>query len=133
MKMANAMLRIRWTSVLSRRNTPATTRPSRYAGRTASLLAVDANPPRKNSTRKRNFTSGSLTRVAPKRVMRCCVHFGMNQSITAETTTNTTSQTLKSANNTPSANTVPKSVMKHAASSVLPIGVLPNPPSIITA
>src|SRR5436309_11722520 len=60
---------MRCTSVLSRRKTPATTRPIKYAGRTASLLAAVARPPRKNKMKKMNFTSGSLTRVAPKRVM----------------------------------------------------------------
>src|SRR6266581_4510783 len=127
------MLRIRWTSVLSRRKTPATTNPTRYAGSTASLLAVDANPPRKNNTRKINFTSGSLTRVAPSLAMMNLVHFGMNHSIADMTATKTSSQMLKSANNVPSAKTVPKSVMKHAARIILPIAVSLNPPSIITA
>ena len=59
---------MRRTSVLSRRNTPARTRPRRYAGSTASLLAVVARPPRKKRTKKMNLTSGSLTCVAPRRV-----------------------------------------------------------------
>ena len=80
-----------------------------------------------------NFTSGSLTRVAPSRAMMNCVHFGMNQSTTQVTTMKTTSHTLKSANRMPSASTVPKSVMKQAASSILPSAVLLSPPSIITA
>jgi hypothetical protein len=46
---------------------------------------------------------------------------------------NTTSQRLKSANRTPRASTVPKSLMKHAANSILPRAVLLRPPSIITA
>src|ERR1700726_4528512 len=70
------MLRMRWTSVLSRRKTPATTNPTRYAGKTASLFAVVARPPRKNRTKKINFTSGSLTRVAPSRSMIDFVHLG---------------------------------------------------------
>ena len=70
-----------------------------------------------------NFTSGSLTRVAPSRVMMNCVQIGMNQSITDITTTKTSSQMLKLAKSVPSASTVPKSVMKHAARIVLPIGV----------
>jgi len=52
---------------------------------------------RKNSTRKINFTSGSLTRVAPSRVMINCVQIGINQSMTAVTTMKITSHQLKSA------------------------------------
>src|SRR6266478_4256131 len=97
------MLRMRWTRVLSRRKTPATTRPTRYAGSTASLFAVVASPPRKKRTKKMNFTSGSLTRLAPSRTMMNLVQVGINQSIIDMTTTKTSSQMLKFANNPPSA------------------------------
>ena len=80
-----------------------------------------------------NFTSGSLTRVAPRREMMYFVQVGMNQSTTDIITTNTTSQILKLANNPPRASTVPKSVMKHAARIILPKDVSLKPPSIITA
>ena len=72
-----------------------------------------------------NFTSGSLTRVVPSFEMMNRVHVGINQSMTDITTTKTSSQMLKSANSVPSASTVPKSVMKHAARIVLPSGVCP--------
>src|SRR5664280_1126946 len=59
---AKAMVRIRSTMTRSRRNSPATTSPTREAGRTASLFAALASPPRPNSTRNKNLISGSLTR-----------------------------------------------------------------------
>src|SRR5207247_3102193 len=69
----------------------------------------------------------------PNCVMMDCVHLGMNHSTNTVTAINTSSQTLKLAKRPPSATTVPKSVMKHAARIILPIAVSLNPPSIITA
>ena len=51
----------------------------------------------------------------------------------AITATNSSSQPLKLANSTPSASTVPKSVMKQAARISLPSSVLASPVSIMTA
>ena len=94
---------------------------------------MEASPPRKNKIRKRNFISGSLTRLVPRRAMKKRVQVGIYQSMTHITATNTRSQTLKLANRMPRASTVPKSVMKQAARVILPSGVSPSPPSIITA
>ena len=75
----------------------------------------------------------SLTRVAPNFEMMKRVHVGMNHRKSDITATKTTSQTLKSAKSTPSASSVPKSVMKHAARIIFPIAVSLRPPSIMTA
>ena len=80
-----------------------------------------------------NLISGSLTRVAPMRATMNPVHLGMNQSITQVTMTNTRSQILKLAKIRPNASTVPRSLMKQAASIIFPNGVSHCRVSIMTA
>jgi hypothetical protein len=99
-------------------------RPDKPAG-LLSLFAAVAKPPRKKSTKKMNFTSGSLTRVTPSRSMIDFVHIGINQSTAHMMTMKTSNQMLKFAKSPPSASTVPKSVMKQAARIILPIAVSP--------
>jgi len=57
----------------------------------------------------------------------------MKYKATAIATTNSSSSGLKSANNTPRASTVPRSVTKQAARIVLPRSWSDSPDSIITA
>src|SRR3970040_2951200 len=94
--------------------------PAKKGNKTASLFAVVAKPPRKNSTRKRNFTSGSLTRLWQKDDIIALVQRGRYQSMTANTAMKTNIHLLKSAKKAPRASTVPKSVTKQGGRISLP-------------
>ena len=84
--------------------------------------------------RETNLVCGSLTRWP-----RLCsnIHGAIArdsiESTTAVTAPNREQPGRSEANTTPSASTVPRSLMKQAARMILPISVLLNPVSIITA
>src|SRR5271163_4817756 len=104
----------------------------RYAGRTASLSAQDASAPIPSRQKSRNFVSSSEGRLPYSRK-----NLGVSQGRITKTTTPTPRKIkvliVNGANMRPRATTVPRSLMKQAASTVLPYSVTLNPYSNMTA
>src|SRR5580658_8969285 len=119
-------------SVWSLPTVPASTIPMRYAGRTASLPAHNAKPPKANRRNRMYFASSSETRPPYLRKKR-----GVRNGRTAKTTTQTPTKmsvlSVKGEKINPKAMTVPRSLTKHEARIAFPYSVVLNPSSSITA